>query len=65
MRLRGGPEPEERVEEPEEPDETEERAEEPDETEAAVVNFFTGAREEVEVVWIAIMFDTVTGETCN
>jgi hypothetical protein len=65
MRLRGGPEPEERAEEPEEPDETEERAEEPDE-EAAVVNFFTGAREEeVEVVWIAIMFDTVTGETCN
>jgi len=54
MRLRGGPEPEERAEEPEEPAE-----------EAAVVNFFTGAREEVEVVWIAIMFDTVTGETCN
>jgi hypothetical protein len=65
MRLRGGPEPEERAEEPEELDETEERAEEPDETEAAVVNFFTGAREEEVVVWIAIMFDTVTGETCN
>jgi len=62
MRLRGGPEPEERAEEP---DETEERAEEPDETEATIVNFFTGAREVEEVVWITIMFDTVTGETCN